>query len=97
MTLENKKIHLLRESRVPSTHTNPMTFGKNLRMVDRIYENSDRDTQAFLRKVMLARMNEAKAMVASPQYNKGEKSVIKSNRLAMEDIWQKWNEEMRYE
>jgi len=98
MTLEKTSLATYKKTKLASTHTNPMTFGKNLRMVDRVYQDADRDTQAFLRKMLLIRMNESKAMGRSRQYTKGEKSVIKSNRLALESVWDRWKlDTARYE
>ena len=90
MTLSKGDLGAYKNSKLVSTHTNPMSFGKNLRMVDRVYQNSDRDTQAFLRKMLLMRMNEAKAMIHSKQYTSGEKSVIRSNNVALENMWERW-------
>jgi hypothetical protein len=93
MTLGNKKLPYVKESKLPSAHTNPMTFGRNLRVVDRVYHGSDRDTHAFLRKMMLMRMNEAKAMLGSSRYTLGEKRIIRSNKLALENMWSTWKDE----
>lgn len=95
MTLENKGVEVFkRKSKIPSSFKNPLTFGRELRMADRIYDNSDRDFQAFMRKTMLSRMNESEAMLKSPQYTTEEKKIIKSNSLAMKDLWDRWNEEL---
>jgi len=92
MTLMSNKSNF-KESKLSSTHNNPMSFGRNMRMIDRVYHSSDRDTQAFLRKMVLMRMNESKAMMRSPQYNKGEKSIIKSNQIALDNMWERWKED----
>jgi hypothetical protein len=93
MTLKSTVASKFKDTKMVSTHSNPMSFGKNMRMIDRVYHSSDRDTQAFLRKMVLMRMNESKAMMKSSQYNKGEKSVIKSNQIALENMWEKWKDE----
>jgi hypothetical protein len=92
MSLDKRSLAVYKDSKLVSTHTNPMSFGKNLRMINRVYNSSDRDTQAFLRKMLLMRMNESRAMVQSRQYTPGEKSIIKSNRIALEDVWERWKQ-----
>jgi len=92
MSLDKTSLATYKDKKLVSTHTNPMSFGKNIRMIDRAYQNADRDTQAFLRKMLIMRLNESKAMVRSRQYTPGEKSVIRSNRVALEDVWERWKE-----
>lgn len=98
MTLDKTSLATYKDSKLASTHSNPMSFGKSLRMIDKVYKSSDRDTQAFLRKMMIMRMNEARGMVKSRKYTAGEKSVIRSNRVALEDVWERWKlDTARYE
>ena len=92
MTLDRTSLATYKDKKLSSTHTNPMTFGRNLRVIDKAYQNADRDTQAFLRKMMIMRLNESRAMVRSHQYTPGEKSMIKSNRIALENVWERWKE-----
>lgn len=95
MSLETRNLKAFKKkSKMPSVSNDPMSFGRELRVVNKIYHESDRDVQAFLRKMMIIRLNESKGMMKSPQYTKEEKEIIKSNQLALDDMWKRWNEEM---
>jgi hypothetical protein len=78
MTISTKNLSRFKKV-APTTSLNNMTFKRKMNQLTNVYLNSDRDKQAFLRKMILIRVEDSGKKLKDPMVSSEEKERIREN------------------
>lgn len=92
MTIATKNLSRFKDGTVPTTSLNATTFKRKMSNLDNLYDNVDRDKQAFLRKMVMIRMADSEKSLRSGMVGVEEKTRIRANKAAYRSLLNKWVE-----
>jgi len=99
MTLEKNKVYrqFSNTTGIVSVSTGTTKFGRNLRRADKTYRESPRDVQVFMRRLLLDRISEGKAMLSTKKMSSDERVLVKAHISAYKTMWDGWQQEITEE
>jgi hypothetical protein len=92
MTLATKNLSRFKSGTVPITTLNATTFKRKTKKLDLLYDKVDRDTQSFLRKMVMIRIADSEKLLKSGMTGTEEKARIRVNKVAYRNLLNKWIE-----